>query len=270
MQNYIGVTGISNISDCEITIRNFQDAGINLESHHIPMIGFLVIPKTLEGIPPNEGKIPHQRYPPVSSIKYIMEYSKNYALNMIHFGAKRDSKIGEHIINLFNKTGIYKKKLCRALQLNVEWPEERELEEILNSFPEMSIVLQIPKTILQNEENESITKKLKNYGSLIHGALIDPSGGKGKKFNLDQVVDLYQEIKKMDSKLIVGFAGGLNGTTVGEKITQIKSRINSSNFSIDAEEGLRVHAKKDGNTLIDMLEPNLVKDYINSASKSFN
>ena len=154
LRNYVGVSGVMNISDNVSTVNNFKSAGFSMDSSHIAMIGFLVINKTIKGIPPAKRKIPHQRYTPVSSLSTVMSYSKKDVLNMIHFGAKKDYKLGETIKNLFNTDGIYKKNLCRALQLNLSWSNPNELEKILNHFPEMSIVLQLPREVLKNQEKK--------------------------------------------------------------------------------------------------------------------
>lgn len=269
MKNYIGVTGVANISDVFVTTSNFRNAGINMQGDHIPMIGFLVTPKTIYEIPPKSGKIPHQRYPPISSLRKMMEYSKGDALNMIHFSTKEADCFSKEIKYLFELDNIYNDNLCRALQLNIKFPKESELETILNKFPDMSIVLQLPREILSEEKN--ILAVLENYSSLVQGMLIDPSGGRGREFDVDSATRIYQQIKEKCPGLIVGFAGGLNGTNVGEKIISFRKQIGSEDFSLDAEGGIRIVEKdKQGKMIIDMLEPNLQMGYLASAKKSFN
>ncbi len=270
LKNYVGVTGVINISDILLTLNSFRAAGFSMDTPHIPMIGFLVIKKTLEGIPPNKGKIPHQRYPPISSLKTVMGYSHESVLNMVHFGAKDDFNLGKNIIALFNKEGIYEENFCSALQLNVAWPRQSELEKILNEFPEMSIVLQLPKKVLNNGTSQDIARKLKDYESLIQGTLIDPSGGKKKELNLDLALEVYQEIKEKNPNIIVGFAGGFDCKNVCERLRKIKEKIVSDDFSIDAEGGVRIYKKdKRGNVMTDMLEPSLVREYLFLAGKEF-
>lgn len=268
MKNYIGVTGIANISDNITTVHSFVDHGIRMENSHIPMIGFLVNKKTMHKIPAKAGKIPYQRYAPVSSLKRIMEYSRGYAVNTIHFSAKEDDDFDEEIKQLFHLNNIYRDNFCNTLQLNVLYPEKNKLEKILGEFPKMSIILQLPRRSLEDKKN--IAKRIKYYSGLIKGVLIDPSGGKGKEFDVDLSAEIYKRIKEKSSELIIGIAGGLNPENVEKKISLFREKIKSGDFSIDAEGGLRIYKEdKDGNVVIDMLEPNLVLSYFLSAMKGF-
>ncbi len=264
MKNYIGVTGVANISDTYLTIAEFRKEKIDLKSKHVPMIGFLVCKKTLYEIPPKSFKIPHQRYPPISSLKRMMEYSKNHALNMIHFGANDDIALGDDIIKLFNETRVYQENLCKALQLNIPWPKQNELEKILKKFPDISIVLQLSRKILQKEDNKSIAKKVNSYNGLIRGVLIDPSGGKGQEFCKDRASQTFDSIRKLESNLMIGIGGGLRGDIKSyKKIRSLRESINTSNFSVDAENGLRVYEKdNNGKVMIDMLKPESISPYI--------
>ncbi|MCL5018186.1 MAG: hypothetical protein M1416_00250 [Candidatus Pacearchaeota archaeon] len=268
MKNYIGVTGIANISDNVTTVKSFVNHGIDMESNHTPMIGFLVNKKTLYKIPAKAGKIPHQRYPPVSSLRRMMEYSKGYAVNAIHFSARDDDNLDEEVKQLFHLDNIYRDNFCNTLQLNVLYPEKNKLEKILGEFSKMSIILQLPKRILEDKKN--IAKKIKDYSGLIRGVLIDPSGGKGKEFDIELSAEIYKRIKEKFPELIVGIAGGLNGKNVYEKIILFKEKIKSYDFSIDAEGGLRIYEEDENkNVITDMLSSDLVAEYIFNANRYF-
>jgi len=269
MKNYIGVTGIANISDNVTTAKSIMESGLDfyINKPHVT-IGFLVNSKTLHRIPAKEEKIPHQRYAPVSSLRRIMEYSKKYALNSIHFSAKEDDNLDEEIKQIFQEGNIYKDYLCRTLQLNVALPGKRRLENILKEFPEMSIILQISKKVLEDKEN--IAEKIKDYSGLIQGILIDASGGKGKELDIDLSAEIYNRVKEKSPGLVIGIAGGLNPWNVQEKIKLFREKIKSKDFSIDAEKGLRIYEEdQNGNIIIDMLDPNLVREYILHAMRGF-
>ncbi|MGD9275981.1 MAG: hypothetical protein PVJ67_02315 [Candidatus Pacearchaeota archaeon] len=262
MKNYVGVTGVVNISDNILAMNAARSAGFSMQGSHVPMIGFLVIKKTLEGIPPSKGKIPHQRYTPISSLARVMSYSNEAVLNMVHYGVKHDQGLAKDVISIFNRDGIYKDNLCRALQLNLAWPKKSELEKILNQFPEMQIVLQLPKKILEGEGEKEIARKLNNYSKFIQGTIMDPSGGKGDDFNLSYSSKLYSEIKDRNPRLVVCFAGGNNSSNICNRIRDIGACLGSKDFSVDAETGVRIYEKdEDGGTRIDMFESDFARKY---------
>ena len=49
LKPYIGVTGPSTLIEVEKVCNEFSNAGFTKDSSHIPMLGFLVSHKTLEG-----------------------------------------------------------------------------------------------------------------------------------------------------------------------------------------------------------------------------
>lgn len=252
MRNYIGVSGPVNISDVCVIISAFENAGDYINSEYAPMIGFLVNKKTLHGIPPKEGKIPHQRYPAVSKLVTMMNYSKGKAINAIHFSPK-ENEFSEDIIKLFEIDEIYAKGLCRTLQLNTPFPEKKQLEKILKNFPEMEIILQLPRETLSGEK---LGEKVKGYSDLIKAVLIDSSGGRGEELDIDLTAKCYEKIREKNSQLIIGGAGGLYGVNVRGVINSFSEGIKSRDFSLDAEGNLRNN---------DMLCPDRVWHYVSDA-----
>lgn len=112
---YVGVTGLTTVRETADTLKICSNLGFSMESHHIPMFGFLVSQATLRGLPTQ-----NRRYPPVTSLPDLFAISAGQALNMIHYSSKDEESLSEQVRTLFD--GIYQSELCQAIQLNILWP----------------------------------------------------------------------------------------------------------------------------------------------------
>ena len=64
---YVGITGPVNLQETRDICKEFSEAGYSMESPHIPMIGFLVNYKTLNG-----QATQSRRYPPVNELPGLL------------------------------------------------------------------------------------------------------------------------------------------------------------------------------------------------------
>ena len=131
---------------------------------------------------------------------------------------------------------------------------------------EMQIVFQASHKAMENKTLAQIVSGIKAYGDSLAYVLIDPSGGRGLEFDLKQSVQLYQELREKCSDLVIGFAGGFTGENVESRLTDLILMIQSEEFCIDAEGGLR-----DKLTLAygdDLLNPLKVRNYLQNAAKA--
>src|SRR3989338_5443514 len=115
-QPYIGITGTVSVDEVEAVISEFNSAGYFLSSSHIPMLGFLVSYKTLNGLP-TENK----RYPLIGKVRGLLEHCAGRVLPMIHYNSKEMSTLAEQVSRIFD--GLYQNDFCRALQMNIVWPD---------------------------------------------------------------------------------------------------------------------------------------------------
>ncbi len=260
---YVGVTGIVNPTEADAVANAFKKAGFSMKTKHIPMMGYLAHYKTLHGIPPKKGKVPNLRYPNQSMLEPLMEKSKDRALNMVHYATPETEDLPHQIKKLFR--GLYEKGLCRAVQLNIPWPEPAHLEEILESFPEMQIVMQLSGQMMNNCSTNEIIENLQNHKDHIDYLLIDPSGGTKQEFNTMISVMMYKRIKEVFPSITLGFAGGLDGKNVEDKIKGVKRELGNTSFCIDAEGGLRTKRGR-----AEYLDIDKVREYLLNAASALN
>jgi len=224
---YVGVTGCVTKPEVMNVLDKFSDAGYCGASHE-PMTGFLVSYKTLNG-----RHTSNRRYPGICRLPDLVKAS--YAFNMVHYNSRELNTLAEQVINIFN--GIYPK--CHALQLNIPWPDPRQLELIKNEFTDMEIVFQASRKVTAGKSAALIADCVAVYGDLVDYVLIDPSGGQGKPFDLERSLSIYSELRSRTPELTIGFAGGFTGDNVAERLELIIDRLGESSFCIDAEGGLR-------------------------------
>ncbi|MBS3167331.1 hypothetical protein J4403_03950 [Candidatus Woesearchaeota archaeon] len=258
-QPYIGITGLTSMSEIRAIFEINKNLNLSLESNHLPMLGFLVSDKTLRG-----SSTENYRYPSVRDIPYLVEKASKEAFSMIHYNTHDKTTIFEQVKELFDK--IYPLG-CRAIQFNVIWPPAEQISLIKDSFPEMKIVFQASKKVMTEHQNE-IVEKLNKYVNNLDYFLIDPSSGIGKEFNLEESLNFYNLITNNFSHLTIGFAGGLNSTNVYSETNKILNLIKSSDFCIDAEGGLRNKVTEIYGQ--DFLDINQAKGYLSNALKAFN
>ena len=233
---YVGVTGICGFFEMQQICDAFSKAGYSWETQHIPMTGVLISYKTLNG-----ENTTNKRYPLIQNVPGILSAGCGSALTMIHYNSRELATLADQIGKIFNTRGLYRNNLCRALQLNVNWLElkQKQVEMIKEMFPEMQIVLQASKEVIDDKTPTQIAESVRKYGNSIDYVLIDPSRGRGQSFDTERPVQIYQELQSHCPDLIIGFAGGFDGKNVGVRTSELVNLTGTDNFCIDAEGGLR-------------------------------
>ncbi len=229
---YVGITGPVTVSETRDICREFSEAGYSMTSPHIPMLGFLVSYTTLNG-----KATKNRRYPPINTLPDLLRATDNRVLTMIHYNTPGVDSLSQQVARLFD--GIYDYGLCRSIQLNIVWPDIEQVRQIKEQHPEMKIVFQASEKAMGGKTSRQIANGIKAYGDSISYVLIDPSGGKGLPFDLLSSVAVYSELKEQCPDLTIGFAGGLSGENVAQKVKDIFQQFGQSDFCIDAEGGLR-------------------------------
>ncbi len=254
---YVGITGPVTVSETKDICQEFSNADYTLETNHIPMLGFLVSFKNLNG-----EATRNRRYPPLNTLSELLRATDNRVLTMIHYNTPKPDSLSDQVARLFD--GIYETGLCRSIQLNIVWPEIGQVMKIKERYPEMQIVFQASDTAMANKTATQIANGIKDYGNSIDYVLIDPSGGRGLLFDLSSSLAVYSEVKEHCPDLTVGFAGGFTGENVASRVQEILQQLGDNSFSIDAEGGLRdkiTSAYGD-----DLLNLEKVRSYLQEAS----
>ncbi|MFH1174783.1 MAG: hypothetical protein V1725_06630 [archaeon] len=231
MKPYIGITGATTPAEIEELLSLFDDQGITMQSRHIPMIGILASYKTLHGQHTN-----NRRYPAIPSIPQLTAAIGNKALAMLHYNSRELSTLADQVEQLMDD--VYTNSTCRALQLNIPWPPLQQTCRIFHDFPDIEIVLQLSRSVLEGKTKE-ISRRMQDYAGLVSYVLIDPSGGKGEEFNMRRSVELYWAIREALPGAMVGFAGGFSDKNTFSRVKEIYQRIGTTDFCIDTEGGIR-------------------------------
>ncbi|MEK6849659.1 MAG: hypothetical protein AABY01_03770 [Nanoarchaeota archaeon] len=223
---YIGVTGPTSVEEVDSILGSFLDAGLFPECDVTPMVGFLVSYKTMNG-----QATENLRYPPVASLPALVAATRDRALPTIHYNSREQNLAGQ-VKTLFGPL----KGLCKTVQLNVSWPEFQQVAAM--KYHGLDIILQLSQGAMEGKTPVEIANKVASYGHNIDYVLIDPSGGKGKEFDMDRSQDIWSALTSQCIPLTIGFAGGFTGENVRGRVHNLRMR-GAEKFSIDAEGGLR-------------------------------
>ncbi len=259
---YVGITGVTTVKQAKYICELFSEKGYSMTSSHIPMLGILVNNNTL-----NRDPISNRRYANIDDISRILNATKGQVLNMIHYYSSDLDTLSDQVDKLFRE--IYKKNLCKSMQLNIPWPDVHQLKKIKKQYPDMKIVFQASEEVISTERTpKDLALRIKKYKNLIDYVLIDPSSGRGKEFDLGSSVEIYLELRERCKDLTIGFAGGFTGKNVIERTANIIRRIGENNFCIDSEGGLREKiGSGQGNDLPNI---NKMREYLQAASLVLN
>lgn len=236
-KDYIGVTGVSNVEEV-LKVRDIVEGFI--ENQFLPqdkqvMLGYLVSNKTFNGIPTE-----NLRYPFFKDLPDMLNAAGNDIFTAIHYNSRDTNLLSDQIIKIFDYEDIYENNLCRAFQLNMAWPDVKAIDEIKSSYPDICFILSLTDDAISGNTPGSIADKTEEYQGLADYVLIDPSGGAGKPFDIEQSVQIYHGLKANQITDHIGFAGGFNPDNVGAILEDLMPHIGTKDISIDIEKGARI------------------------------
>jgi hypothetical protein len=250
---YVGVSGITTLEEVQNVASIFHNNELSTDGAYVPTECFLSSSKVLDlGFNPT-----NVRYAYRNELKGLLEAAFNSGVQpAVHYNTKRPESLSDDVMTLFGKSGIYDKKICRMLQFNIPGVLDEEMDRIKSDFPGMDTILQVSDAFIGNMEIDDVAKRIKKLNPVR--ILIDNSRGSGKEIDVQYSANLYKNLKERGVTTSVGFAGGLSGKNVRNKVTGLKSELKDENFSWDAEGQLRK------NEFMDMDE---VASYISEGMK---
>jgi hypothetical protein len=223
-KNYVGVTGFKTKED----VLHIADVARNLgyPNDKTVMFGILCSSKYLD-TPDVAGRLS----PPLNQTAEIAKRVPNWAIPMMHYHTKERAFFNE-VYRLFSQNNLYDS--CKAVQLNIDWPNLNDMSKIKNCFPALDIVLQIPKRATDGLSMNELQQKVSEYSEFADYALIDPSGGRGIDFDIEKGIETILAIDSVLPNTLIGIAGGFDGSNVRERLQQISNKYKKE-FFIDAE-----------------------------------
>lgn len=212
MYPYYGITGITTAEQAyDVIGSDMFDTSILPNPDYYLMLGILVSRKTLNGEPASNPN----RYPKLSEVPYLLLEAPRL-LNMIHYNSSSDNFTTE--LQRLGDKGWHN---LHGFQLNMVWPNPKEIERFRNLYYPHLIVLQIgPGAYERIDKNPKILadKVQKEYADLVDYVLLDPSGGTGKGIKVDVMDGYLTELyaRGLQDSLRFGIAGGLCAEAVPE------------------------------------------------------
>lgn len=257
-KNYIGITGATCLEEVKALSDLFNESEIKRDSSHLPMLGFLASIKTLRGI-----KTENKRYPDFKKIPALMEMASADIFKTVHYNTRELDTLYDQLDEILKE--LSPNNLCQGIQLNITFPAISHLKKIKDKFSDLKIIFQANNGVINSGTPSEVAKKIKAYENSIDYVLLDPSGGKGREFDINSSVELYKRIKEKNPNLLIGFAGGFSGENVYNRCLELSDKLDGMRFSIDAEGGLRNRlSEKYGDDLLNLKK---AKKYIQESSK---
>ena len=246
MKPYIGITGFKTTEQIDFAAKEFE------KNNAYGMFGFLTSSKRLAN-----KEIEGKQSPAVKQLDFLVSMVPKNQLAMLHYHTQEQGTMVDEVKTLM--TNMYQNNLCKAIQLNMPWPQKESIDQLLQTFPELQIVLQLPTRATGDLEPEEIAKKASTYDSLVTYALIDPSGGKGVEFDIQNATTLMNYLHQAMPTTTIGVAGGFSPQNVEARVQEIQKHY-AEPFFIDAQGRLRTEDKKS-------LDKTKVGEYIKAASR---
>lgn len=252
---YVGITGFKTVFEVNTLADAYRNFGFF--GDYTAMFGFATSDKKLRN-KSKEGK----SGPRFIDIPRLARATPKEAIAMVHYFTRNRSNLVEEVKEVFTYENLYEDNLSRAIQINQDWPDTEHVRQIKHTFPEMKVVIQIPQRAMDGLSQNQIVNRTEEYSELADYLLIDPSGGQGKEFDVQECTDLMITLNEVLPNTRVGVAGGFSEENVSERFETIASRFQEP-FIIDAQERLRGKSKE--RSLIDLLK---AKTYILEAANA--
>lgn len=210
-------------------VKHWEHTGVKL------MVGTMTSYKVLNGIESKWTPI----FPPPHTLKDIFAIKDKNIINCIHYA---DYEGHPDLAKTLKSVA----RLCgpnlNAIQLDMVWPNPKELISFQKEYSGIGLVLQINKAAMTKCNNSpfAVAKKVRDeYSSLISHVLLDCSMGNNIPINARHTEDYIQALKTHAADVEIAIAGGLCHRTlhtVAELITYYR-------VSLDAQSGLRISGK---------------------------
>lgn len=194
---YIGVTGVKTNDETAKLLEIVR--GIGLPPTHRVMIGGLASYKGLAW-----GTVADPSQYVLPDVLRTVLLPDRQLLNLLHYNSRAKGLVAQ-IEQLLDRVEV-----ADGVQLNIPWPEPSIMRRLRNRYF-ADIVLQVSSeaAAMLGHEPGRIAAKLAEYEGVIDYALLDPSGGVGKPFDLGYISPILEAVADTDLDIGWGVAGGL-------------------------------------------------------------
>ncbi len=230
-QPYVGVTGITSDRELNGTLGILEEHGFSPGSSHNGMVGFLATKDT----PKNKTPQTPRQVENMATLRKLASRTAGRALSVVHYETQNETAIAAPIIALFQD--LYAENLCKTAQINGT-PDQREIEKIMEVYPEMKLIYQIrPELLVQGVDR--IAEEIALHHGAFAYALIDPSCGRGLDVHIPTAIAMHQGLQERLPRVCIGSAGGYSGENATERVAALVEGLGHTQFCVDVEGKVR-------------------------------
>src|SRR3989344_168917 len=142
---YVGITGFKTKTEIDEISRTWEEQGRDLGYKF--MFGFICSAKRLK-----EKEKSGTESPSINDLPILTGITPRFGLPMIHYYTPNRERLSQELQEVFSTGKMYEQGFCRAVQLNMTWPDPDQIQEVKKEFPNLEIVLQLPKETLHEVE----------------------------------------------------------------------------------------------------------------------
>lgn len=248
-RSYISVSGAKTLEETGSIANAYSGQGLVKGGEIIPVIGYQCSTKRIKD--PSTGD---RGSPALSTLREHIQTIDNRCSAALHYFTKDRTTLHEQVKAAMEQIHPAKPDL---LQLNVEFPSLAQVEAIRDSYPGMSVIMQLALDPGQYYRPEKVAEQVKGYEGLIDYALIDPSLGEGIEEDTARHLELMQMLDSCS--LTVSLSGGFDAMNIESRLSPVISSF-GNHIGIDAEGRLMFP----GTRTLDMKR---AKSYISKGSR---
>ena len=227
-KNYVGVTGFKRPEEVLRVSDIFSRCGFPNDEHTV-MYGVLCSANRLLN-PDEQGTIS----PSLNELPLVVGAAPEGSLPMIHYYSVNTPFYPE-VKRVLESGDLYCSGACRAVQLNIEWPDIRDVEQLKREMPQLEIVLQV---VPGKQGAEELARKAEQYYGLVEHLLVDDSRGQGKAMDPLNMAEVLVALRHYMPLVNLGVAGGLDGENLGNNLRNIR-QVYKGPVSTDTHRGVR-------------------------------
>lgn len=150
---------------------------------------------------------------PVDRIHSVFIGGSDVLMNVLHYADYED---GTNLYDILLKLVRYGGRYLNAIQLDMIWPDIKDLQNFHALYSDVDIILQVGQNALQIIENNPrvLVSRLKRYEGIVKYVLLDKSMGQGKGMDSIALMPFVRALYEHFPHLGVAVAGGLGPYTM--------------------------------------------------------
>lgn len=220
LPTYISITDFAKPEEVQMMADFFEEHSNKRQDCRLG-VGFMMSRKSINKIDTKWAKVwpKPEEYPGLCLSNWGRSIHQPILYNVLHYADYDGVDINKNLLKAveicnFNKNLHGMRKNLHAVQLDMIWPDPKELGKFCNATDsQLEIILQINSNALEMVDNDpkKLIKKLSEYQYALRRVLLDRSMGRGLGMNAEALLPFARAIREdsFTHRLGIGVAGGL-------------------------------------------------------------